>query len=385
MELTFGNFKKRNKFDRIFPVSWPEFATYSPDINEIKKQFAPYSNYRNIIVIGNGGSIASLIGLVGTLSSPKRNIVVVDTMEPSYLQEVRHKCNKESSIVIAISKSGVTVGVIESLLAFNDYRVVVITSIGEGTLSAMASAMKWQQIDHPAIGGRFTGRTAVAYGPAYLAGVDIDAVEEGAVRGVSNSKKPIGNSWRLAKYLYDRELKKDYDIFMPVYSKYLLGYNHLVTQLMHESVGKNGVGQTILAVGAPESQHHTNQRYFGGRKNMAAIFVTANHSEKDIKINVPAGIKELTLRNGSVGDLDDSSLCNSLLSEAQGTISDAKERGMSFAHLELPDLLPSTIGEYMVMWQFTAYFSALLRKVDPLTQPQVERSKEIALTLRTKK
>lgn len=388
MKLTIENYHEKASHKEKFPQNWPEFASYVPPISEIKKQFSAYSNYKNIVVIGNGGSISTLNGFRGALSnwhtSGDRSLEIVSTMEPDYLREVQSKYHQKDTLVIAISKSGTTVGVIEALMAFKNYQVVCITSVGEGTLSAIAQALGWAQVEHPAIGGRFSGRTAVGYGPAYLLGADIEEIEKGAKGSIEKNMAQNGPAWRFAKFLYERELDGDADIFMPVYSHFLVGFNHLVTQLIHESAGKNGKGQTILTVEAPESQHHTNQRYFGGAKNMVGVFVTVNRAKHDIKIEIPEEVENLSLRSGVVGDMNHSSLEHSLHCEADGTMADAREQGRPFAHIELEDLSEKSIGEYMVFWQFVAYFSALLRDVNPLDQPQVERSKEIALDLRKK-
>lgn len=386
MKLTIENYCERAAHKDKFPGGWAEFATYKPDITQIKKQFEPYEKYKNYIVTGNGGSISSLVGFWGAFAhQSKKNLEIVSTMEPDYLHDVMNRYHQKDTLVIAISKSGTTVGVIESLVYFKNYPVLVITSIGEGTLSAMAQEMGWEKIEHPAIGGRFTGRTAVAYGPARLLGIDIAGIEKGAAAAVEKNTKMDGPAWRVAKFLYDCDTSGGRnEVFLPVYSKFLIGFNHLITQLIHESDAKEGKGLSIIAAEAPESQHHTNQRFFGGPKNMVGIFVTVAKSHQKIKIEVPEKIKNITLRGGTVDDLNNSDLHHSLLCEAKGTMGDAKEQGIPYINIELGEITPEAIGEYMVFWQFVAYYCALLRGINPLDQPQVERSKELALNFRSK-
>jgi len=385
LKLILENYRAAPRKDK-FPKIWPEFVGYQPDIQQIKRQFAPYEKYKNLIVVGNGGSISSLHGFWGALGGKsEKNLEIVSTMEPDYLNYVERKYRQDDTLVIAISKSGTTVGVLETLLALKNYPVLVITTIGEGTLSPMAQSMGWPQIEHPSIGGRFTGRTAVAYGPAYLLGLDVAEIEKGAAAALGANLRSDGPAWRLAEFLFTADQNGYKEVFLPVYSQFLIGFNHLIVQLMHESVGKEGKGQTVLAVDAPESQHHTNQRFFGGPKNMAGVFVTILEPHDDIDIDVPDKISDIALRGGTVGDLRGAKLHHSLLCEARGTMADAKEQKIPLAHLEIDKITPYSIGEYMVFWQFVAYFSALLRDVNPLDQPQVERSKEISLELRAKR
>lgn len=386
MKLTIENYHESSSHKEKFPTAWAEFATYKPSIEQIKKQFAPYEKYQNYIVIGNGGSISSLNGFWGALgSSSKENLEIVSTMEPDYLREVARKYQQNNSLVIVISKSGTTVGVLESLMYFKNYPVLAITSVGEGTLSAMAGKMGWEQIDHPAIGGRFSGRTAVGYGPAHLLGIDITGIEQGAAAALEDNAKMDGPAWRLARFLFEVDKGGRDEIFLPVYSHYLNNFNHLVVQLIHESAGKGGKGQTVLTVEAPESQHHTNQRFFGGPKNMVGVFVTVAKPQNDIKIEVPENARDIALRGGTLGDIDHADLHYSLLCEARGTIANATEQKIPLVHIELGEISPQEIGCYMVFWQFVAYFSALLRDENPLDQPQVERSKELSLELRAKR
>lgn len=387
MKLTIENFSEKVSHKEKFPEAWAEFVTYKPDITQIKKQFAPYEKYKNYIVIGNGGSISSLVGFWGAFgSSSTKNLEIVSTMEPDYLYDLKQKYHQKDTLVIAISKSGTTVGVIESLMYFKSYPFLVITTIGEGTLSAIAENMDWQQIEHPAIGGRFTGRSSVGYGPAYLVGIDIAGIEKGAAAAMESSKKIDSPAWRMAEFLFESDTSgRRNEIFLPIYSKYLIGFNHLITQLMHESVGKDGKGLSVIATEAPESQHHTNQRFFGGPKNMVGAFVTVAKSHQKIKIEVPDNIKNISLRGGTVDDLNGADLHKSLLCEAKGTMGDAKEQGIPYMNIELEEITPEAIGEYMVFWQFVAYYSALIREINPLNQPQVERSKDLSLEYRVDK
>jgi len=386
MKLIFENYHENNKYSDKFPSSWPEFVTYKPAIDEIKKQFAPYKKYKNYIVIGNGGSISTLNGFWGAFESiSEKNLEVVSTMEPDYLRLVAHRYHSSDTLVIVISKSGTTVGVLESLMFFKDYPVLAITSVGEGALSAMAQKMKWPQIEHPAIGGRFSGRTAVGYGPAHLLGIDISAIEKGATFVLEKNKKTSGPAWRLAEFLFDAHCNSHSEIFLPVYSNFLIGFNHLITQLVHESTGKEGKGPTVLAVEAPESQHHTNQRFFGGPKNMVGVFVAVSESQDDVAITIPDKIQDIALRGGTLNDLGGAKLHKSLLCEANGTMADATEQKIPLASIAIDKITPQAIGEYLVFWQLVAYYLAVLLGVNPLDQPQVERSKELGLEFRAKR
>ncbi len=385
LKLTLANYRSsgRNKFS-VEPTA--PFIAWRPDMGKIKQDFAPYDKYHNIIVIGNGGSISTLSALHHALypTPSTKRLTLVPTMEPDLITRVKKENPVADTLVIAISKSGDTVGVLEDIFAFQEYPILCITTPGKGTLSQLAVKMGWPVIEHPPIGGRFSGRTAVAYGPAHLLGLDIDSIEKGAAGSIGECQKDGNNACRLAEFIFESGKAGRNEVYLPVYSFFFEGFNHLITQLIHESTGKSGKGPTVLALSAPESQHHSNQRFFGGPKNMVGVFVTVENTGGSMNITVPAAAKELPLRTGKLGMLTGADLQRSLLSEAQGTMADAKEQGIPLAHLEIDKLMPETIGEYLVFWQFVAYYLAILQGVDPFDQPQVERSKEISFKLRIK-
>ncbi|EKD56958.1 MAG: hypothetical protein ACD_58C00037G0002 [uncultured bacterium] len=359
------------------------FINLSPNIKEIIKDFSPYKNYKNYIIIGNGGSNTSFDSFWTALRSASINksATIVTSMEPDYLYQVKSKNPIKDTLVIMISKSGDNVGALESLFFFNEYKKVIITS-KKGTLFELSNKMGWSVIEHPQVGGRFSGRSAVGYGPAFLLDLDIAEIEEGAKNALQNYQKDNNDAIKLAKFLYDQEVNGNVDIFMPIYSHFLEGFSHLITQLIHESVAKNGKGQTILAVTAPESQHHSNQRFFGGPKNMIGVFMTVRDSHQSAKINLPKNCQDVALRDGKLDILDGRDLNESLKFEAQGTMKNAEEEKIPLAHIELDKITPFSVGELLVFWQFVTFYSAVLRDVNPFDQPQVERSKNISFTLR---
>jgi glucose-6-phosphate isomerase len=384
LKLSFANYEAESQGKFVVDPQAP-FIAWQPNVEVIKKEFGLYAKYQNYVVIGNGGSISTLEALWRALgASSAKKLTIVPTMEPDFLTLVKKENPLQDTLVIAISKSGDTVGVLEDILAFSEYPILAVTTQGKGTLRQLAAKMGWPVVEHPPVGGRFSGRSAVAYGPAYLLGLDVDAIERGAAAAIATYQKPDNTAWLVAQFILAMAAADRNEVYLPVYSYFLEGFNHLVTQLIHESTGKDEKGPTLLALSAPESQHHSNQRFFGGPKNMAGIFVTVLQPRQDISITVPEAVADLPLRDGKLAMLNGIKLHQSLLSEAQGTMTDAKEQGIPWAHLEIDQITPEAIGDYLVFWQFVAYYLAMLEGVDPFDQPQVERSKEISFSLRAK-
>lgn len=379
----------KKKLDNIQQKKKPIFAKYKENIEQLKKTVKRYSKFRNLIVIGNGGSNTSFKAFhqaIVPLKSKKKAFILT-TMEPDLLDELKDLFPKRKTLVMPISKSGTTIGVIESLLAFKDYTLLPVTDPNTGALSVIAKKEGFEIIRHPTVGGRFSGLTASAFAPALFFGIDVDDIDKGArtmYKKCSPTVKIDKNpALQLAASLYLLEKKGYTEIFCPIYSSKLTGFQNLIVQLMHETVNKKGKGQTVYCAEAPESQHHTNQRFFGGRKNVIGVFVTVENQEDNEKtVNVPDSIRKIKVRDGLLNDIDQVTYAKSLEFEFKGTYQDAIKKKIPCAKVSIDKTSPFCIGEFIAFWHYVATYSAWLRGVDPFDQPQVESSKDISFRLR---
>ncbi len=357
----------------------PFFVDYKFDFNQVKS----LSGYKfdNLIVIGYGGSINSFKAIYyANMFKVKKNVFFVDTVEPDYLSYIAGRCRKNNTLIVAISKSGNTISLLEDVIffmnrGFNDF--VFITS--GGALKEFGEKINAKLINHPNIGGRFAGLTECALIPSILAGINVRNVVEGA-KNVYFDEELNKRIAGLAEQFFKLELKGYTEIFSPAYSENLYGINLLATQLVHETTGKDGLGQTILTAISPESQHETNQRFFGGRKNMVGLFTTfENH--KNTLLKVPKTLRDVKVKGRVLSVLDKLNLSDSLNFEAEGVLKTAKKFGIPFAKITLNKLNEESTGELIAFWQLFSVYSAVVRKQNPYDQPEVEHSKNETLKL----
>ncbi len=356
----------------------PPFSKYKPDFKTIDSVAKRFKRFKNVIVIGNGGSINSFRAIT-TLTS-KKKIFFVDTMEPEVLEKISKSCDQKDTVVIPVSKSGNTIGVLEELLYFiNKGYKNVISVTGGGSLKDISEKMNWNIVNHPNIGGRFAGLTSCALLPSNVCGFDVKKIYSGAkkIYGSAKTKKKI---YKLAKSLFELEKNGYNEIFMPVYSELLGGFIPIITQLVHETTGKNELGQTIIATIAPESQHHTNQRFFGGPRDMIGFFITVkNHGH--VPIRVPTLIRNVKIKHENLSILNGINLSDAIKYEFKGVLETVKEKKIPYIVLEIDRINEGTVGELLAFWQMLAYYSAVIRGQNPFDQPEVERSKEITFNL----
>lgn len=383
MHINFINTPKPSPFTTKYtPDTNPDFVSYSPNFEVLEFIKNQYDHYTSLVIIGNGGSVNPFLSFYGSLKDKvTKEVYFVSTVDPDFINEVKSKTNPETTLVITISKSGQTVSQIEATKQFTNYKLLAITD-KQSALGNLVAVYGGEIVEHPpTIGGRFTGLTEVALIPASLCGIDVKALFHAGHELLSkfNEDNP---AFHAASVCFELENKGFVDVYAPVYNHYLASFGAIITQLNHETYGKNSLGQTWLVMEAPESQHHTNQRYFGGRGNMVGFFTSVENTNTDIALNFLNEEKAITVHNHALSDYNAWSLNKSLHAELVGTVTDAQNKKMPIITLALPKRDEESLGKLMAFWEMFAVYSAELRGEEPLDQPAVEASKDISAQLR---
>jgi len=358
----------------------PFFCDLKPDFEEIEAAAQEYSGYQNLIIIGNGGAVNSFLVLYRALYKGDVHVELINSMEPDLINAVRSRNPKDSTLAIVASTSGTNVGALEIMSRFMDYPMVVITADNEGALRQIAKAKALRTLSVPHITDRFLTSGACAYFPLALLGLDIRKIDSQLHEAYDRYSEPGNDALSFANSLFELEKKGYTDVFTPVYGSRLEAFGICIMQLMHESSAKDGKGQTFLVVQAPESQHHTNQRLFGGPKNMAGLFITCGQEDTESLTGFEEDLGNIALRNGTVRDISGIPLHESFSFECQGTLRDARDSGIPCGLLELDSA--GNAAELVAFWHYAAVYSCWLRDSNPFDQPQVEKSKEIAFGMR---
>ncbi|MFH1054916.1 MAG: hypothetical protein V1744_02345 [Candidatus Altiarchaeota archaeon] len=378
----------------------PTFQSYKADIKAVVKSAEyirkAYGRPSNVVVIGNGGSITGAESFYnalieyskpGTYAGRDSRLYVVDSQEPGPIARIRRECPLDDTVVLPISKSGNTQSLDDVLDVFIKwkYNLAAVTTKGgkvgrlygrvKEVLSKRGLDAEKLIVDHPPIGGRYTGRTPVSTLPLALLGMSekhLKGLDDGAKKMYSQVNPKVqfdsNPALKLAAALHYLELEKGCaEIFAPMYSHALEGFAHLTTQLLHESSCKLGRGQTILTSVGPECQHHTTQRFFGGRRDMAAVFFTVDQDDSGLKTSTGVPLEK------------------ALQFEYEGTRDDATKQGIPTFTVKIDELTPKETGGLLAFLQYAfGVYPSLLRDVNPFDQPQVENSKHISRELREK-
>ncbi|MFH0978915.1 MAG: hypothetical protein V1837_06475 [Candidatus Woesearchaeota archaeon] len=361
----------------------PEFTIYKENIAKLKAALKPYSKLKNLIVIGQGGSINSF---KACKSEEKKRVSVLNTNEPDAIAQARKQYPRNSTLVMCISKSGETISSIEALMSFADYKVIIITEDKQSTLREMARKKKWKIIEHPNIPGRYAGISSCSYAALTFVGVDAAEIDKGA-KEMYDQCSPENHfndnpALQLATAMFLLELQGKTEVYMPVYSTKLANFLPLIIQLMHESVCKSGKGLTFYGDLGPECQHHTNQRFFGGKRNVIGLFTRVKEfEENETEIKVPKGLQKISMKGSVLGMLDKLPYAKALDFEFLGVREHTIHYKIPYALISTGNTDEKTCGELMAFWHYVAIYSAWLRNVDPFDQPEVEFAKKHSFEL----
>lgn len=340
----------------------PAFTDHQPDLDQLRS--IQTGGYDDLIVVGNGGSVTTFRGLAHAHDTGVRTHI--DTsMEPARLNELTDMTDPTSTLVVAVSKSGETRGVLESLQYFleHDYPAAAVTTDHESTLQDRIEEHELDWWPHPDIGGRFSGGTMSALLPATLAGIDVGPFVQGLHDGYNELWHTDSPVTKIAGALHRLEQDGVTDVFAPFYSYRLFGYHPLLVQLIHETYCKEGQGQTVFGDLGPECQHHTIQRVFGGRDDVALMPVVQREH-----VDLTAGEQDL-------GD--------AFMAEYSGVRDTAIDRGRPLLEVSIEDSSPQAQGRLVAFMQLLAYLSAEFRGLEPFDQPDVDQSKQLGIRYRT--
>lgn len=280
-------------------ITWPEEYKCSNEYSRLK---ATAENIRKdndvVIVAGIGGSyLTPKMVIESEYGSFYNETAGYDNENPRiYFAGCDFSADRMNTIldllhgerwcIVYISKSG---GTIEPATSFRvlfeklkeDYgeeaantRVYAITDAAKGTLKGMADEYGWETFVIPDdIGGRYSGLTACGLLPIAIAGIDTDAILDGAIEAMKDCENnPCSMAgeyaeWRYQNYVGGRRIE-----FLALTDPYLEAFGEWWKQLFGESEGKEGKGIFPASGKFPTDLHSMGQFLQEGTRGL--IFET---------------------------------------------------------------------------------------------------------------
>ena len=367
-----------------------EFARIKKAAEYIKK------NSDILVVIGIGGSYLGARAVIEALKSPNYNALAKDTpqiyfigntISPSMLNELLEICEDKDICVNVISKSGTTT---EPAIAFRIFRELVYkkysaeeaakrifctTDKAKGTLKSLADEEGYESFVVPdEVGGRYSVLTAVGLLPIACAGIDIDALMNGAqlAQNSFNSEDIAEND--VLKYAVIRNcfynMGKRLECFI-CYEPCMTMFNEWLKQLFAESEGKDGKGLYPVSCIFSTDLHSVGQ--YIQESGSSLMFETC------IKFNNPASDFTIQSEEGNIDGL------NFLAGKTMSYVNEKAREGTLLAHteggvanlvLEANGITAENIGFMIYFFEKTCAVSGYMLGVNPFNQPGVESYKK---------
>lgn len=366
-----------------------EFARIKAAAQRIKE------NSDVLIVIGIGGSYLGARAAIELLRSPFYNNLKKDTPEiyfagnninPAYLNEVLALCEGKDVSINVISKSGTTT---EPALAFRIFRdllekkygtdgakdrIYCTTDKARGTLKQLCDEQGYETfVIADDVGGRYSVLTAVGLLPIAVAGVDIDAVMQGAadaMKELDNDDVATNDCYRYAAARNCFYRKGKLVEILVSYEPAFTMMAEWFKQLYGESEGKQNKGLFPASVTFSTDLHSMGQYIQEGERILFETVVDIKKPKTDLFIEEDAtnadGLNFLSSQNMSIVNRK----------AFEGTILAHTEGGVPNLVLEVPEINAYEFGYMVYFFEKACAISGYTLGVNPFDQPGVESYKK---------
>ena len=298
-------------------IGWVDLPNnYDKDEFERIKKAAKkiQSNSEVLIVIGIGGSYlggrAALEFVNGVNFNKKVHkgipevYFVGNSISSDYLSDIIEILGDRDFSINVISKSGTTT---EPAIAFRIFKKIIEDKYGKegakerifattdkarGALKSMCNTEGYETFVIPDdVGGRFSVLTPVGLLPMAAAGIDIDAVMQGASDAVATYKNDDLENNDCLKYAATRQIlgRKGKAIeILANYEPSLTMFGEWYKQLYAESEGKDGKGIFPVSANFSTDLHSIGQFIQDGSRNLFETVLWVENAKKNITIETDA-------------------------------------------------------------------------------------------------
>lgn len=322
-------------------------------------------NIQNVIILGTGGSIQTLLALKHL---SKKKIYPITSSRAVELNLCLESTTPKNSIVIPISRGGETLDINSTIGTFikKGYNFLGLSS--KGTMNKILKKINCPILDVPDLAGRFAASISnVAIVPAYLAGIDINSFLKGLEKSYDLFMKyDLNPSTEFSAFLFKLYNKGYKILFSMPYSINLEGSIGLFVQEISESSGKNERGLMGAYQSAPLCQHSVLEYLLGGTKGIVIPIIWTVENE----------LLDLTLES-SIDYIHGQTAQSIVGYQADATFQALIEQGVPSAKISLETPNALKIGQLIAFIQSTVYNLCLLLDVNWANNPKVNIGKKI--------
>ncbi len=394
-DLNILNKKAKNIHDKIKKGNLGFIQLLNQNLQKIYEKLKEFQEkFKNFVVFGIGGSALGTKAIYQACGNNKKNLNVIDNIDPDYFKSFIEKIDISNTLFIIISKSGKTSETISQFLIIKDLleknfkekykeRLIIITDPEKGGLRKFARNENILSFEVPEnVGGRFSVLSPVGLVPLYLAEISIENLIEGAKNIYKNCQSDdifsnpsyLSGAIQYLSYLNGKKIS----VIMP-YSSKLEYFAEWFRQLWAESLGKNEkVGPTpVKAIGVTD-QHSQLQLFMDGPNDKIITFIEIENFENIVKIPELKNYEDFEFLYGK-------SLNQLFKTEFESVKIALAKKGKLNYTIKIDKLNEFTMGELILFFELQTVFTGFLFNINPFDQPGVEEGKNFTYGLMGKK
>lgn len=332
-----------------------------------------FSKYRNIVVIGMGGSILGTKSIYSFLKKRiKKEVFFFDNLDLNLSLKYKKIKNLKNSCFIIVSKSGDTLETITNLgTIFSENllknKLIIITEITDNALMAIANKYNAEIIEHKEfIGGRYSVLSETGMFPAALMGLNLMKFKN--LKRLINNKNFISSLIQNVASIHTLNSKKINNSVILNYDSSLNDLGYWYQQLVAESLGKQGKGINPILSFGPKDHHSLLQLYLDGPKDK--FFTFFNSSKRENKLKVARDIIP-----NNMGFLINKNLEFIINAQCNATKNIFKLKKIPFRQITFNKKNEDELGEIFTFFVLETILLSRLMNINPFDQPAVEQVK----------
>jgi glucose-6-phosphate isomerase len=361
-------FKSTNDTKKIWNIFSDHFK-----LNFKTKDLVKFKKFKNIVVIGMGGSILGTESIYFFLKKKiKKKFYFLSDLDADKINDLKKKVNSRKTLFLIISKSGNTIETLTNLLALNILKkkqknIILISEKKNNILFSFSKKLDLFYIEHKNyIGGRYSVLSEVGLVPAYLMGLNILKIRKNSNFFLfKNEIKLLKSSvLDLANILIKNKLN---NLILLNYAPQLEKFLYWYQQLVAESLGKKGKGFLPVVSNAPKDHHSLLQLYLDGQRDKL-FYIFSVEKKSNLKIKTKKFSNRINYLHGK--DLND-------IKDAQknALIKALKKKKIPFREFKINRINEEVLGELFSYFMLETIFIGKITKINPFDQPAVEQVK----------
>ena len=332
-----------------------------------------FSKFKNIVIIGMGGSILGTKSIYSFLKKKiQKKVFFFDNLDSNLNLKYKKIKNLKNSCFVVVSKSGNTLETIANLsTVFSKTllknKLIIITEIIDSSLANIGNKYKAEIIEHKKfISGRYSVLSEAGMFPAALMGLDLMKFKN--LKMLIKNKNFVSSLIQNVASIHTLNSKKINNSVILNYDSGLNDLGYWYQQLVAESLGKKGKGINPILSFGPRDHHSLLQLYLDGPKDKFFTFFNSSKKENKFKIGrniIPNNMSFLKNKN----------LEFIINAQCDATKNIFKLKKIPFRQITFRKKDEDELGKIFTFFVLETILLSRLMNINPFDQPAVEQVK----------